>query len=86
MTRLPFFAQRSPFKKKKKEDQLSKERICSLGANSSPQEVTPKENEGKNGNKGVVTPKMNPFNLSADNSVTYKSLYVDKPCQKAVKV
>ena len=84
MTRLPFL--HNAALSEKKEDPLTKERICSLGAKSSPQELTPNENEGKNGSKGVVSPRMNPFNLSADNSITYKSLYVDKPCQKAVKV
>ena len=57
MTRLPFL-HNAALSKKKKEDPLTKERICSLGANSSPQELTPNENEGKNGNKGVVSPKM----------------------------
>ena len=52
-------AQGSPLKKF---DPLTKERICSQGENSSPKELTPNENEGKKGNKRVVSPKMNPFN------------------------
>ena len=53
MTRLPFL--HNAALSEKKEDPLTKERICSLGANSSPQELTPNENEGKNGSKGVVS-------------------------------